>query len=165
MKKRKGEEEKEGKKKIKSEPSLKGNKEKKKTLTITSNFKKKIDTSSFQKNQNKKSFSISNDKKNTFRPKNTGGSKILSKANTADPRNKKFNRKFIEQQATKAFIKKKDDKPTGKSKLKLKTPIDKRDFKLTVSRALNVEEIEIKQRSLAAVKRARLKDKKNWLSV
>ena len=64
---------------------------------------------------------------------------------------KKFTRKFIEQQATKAFIKK-DDKPTGKSKLKLKTPIDKRDFKLTVSRALNVEEIEIKQRSLAAVK-------------
>ena len=137
------------------------NKEKKKTLTIASNFKKKIDTSSFQKNQNKKSFSISNDKKNTFRPKNTRSSNTSSKVNTVDPRNKKFNRKFIEQQATKAFIKKKDDKPTGKSKLKLKTPIDKRDFKLTVSRALNVEEIEIKQRSLAAVKRARLKDKKN----
>ena len=38
--------------------------------------------------------------------------------------------------------------------------MDKRDFKLTVSRALNVEEIEIKQRSLASVKRARLKEKK-----
>ena len=137
------------------------NKEKKKTLTIASNFKKKIDTSSFPKNQKKKSFSISNDKKNTFRPKNTGSSNISSKANPIDTRNKKFNRKLIEQQATKAFIKKKDDKPTGKSKLKLKTPIDKRDFKLTVSRALNVEEIEIKQRSLAAVKRARLKEKKN----
>ena len=74
-------------------------------------------------------------------------------------RSKKFTRKFVEQQATKAFIKK-EDKPTGKSKLKLKTPIDKRDFKLTVSRALNVEEIEIKQRSLASVKRARLKEKK-----
>ena len=45
--------------------------------------------------------------------------------------------------------------------MKLKSPIDKRDFKLTVSRALNVEEIEIKQRSLASVKRARLKEKKN----
>ena len=55
------------------------NKEKKKTLTIASNFKKKIDTSSFQKNQNKKSFSISNDKKNTFRPKNTRGSNTSSK--------------------------------------------------------------------------------------
>ena len=47
-----------------------------------------------------------------------------------------------------------------KVNLKLKGPIDKRDFKLTVSRALNVEEIEIKQRSLASVKRARLKEKK-----
>ena len=42
----------------------------------------------------------------------------------------------------------------------MKGPVDKRDFKLTVSRALNVEEIEIKQRSLASVKRARLKEKK-----
>ena len=64
---------------------------------------------------------------------------------------KNFARKFIEQQATKDFIKK-DNKPAGKSKLKLKGPVDKRDFKLTVSRALNVEEIEIKQRSLASVK-------------
>ena len=53
----------------------------------------------------------------------------------------------------------KDNKPAGKSKLKLMGPIDKRDFKLTVSRALNVEEID-KQRSLASVKRARLKEKK-----
>ena len=43
----------------------------------------------------------------------------------------------------------------------MKEPIDKRDLKLTVSRALNVEEIEIKQRSLASVKRARLKEKRN----
>ena len=62
-----------------------------------------------------------------------------------DAKKKNFARKFIEQQATKEFIKK-ENKP-GKSKLKLKGPIDKRDFKLTVSRALNVEEIEIKQRS------------------
>ena len=48
----------------------------------------------------------------------------------------------------------------AKVNLKLKGPVDKRDFKLTVSRALNVEEIEIKQRSLASVKRARLKKKK-----
>ena len=81
------------------------------------------------------------------------------KKDYSDSRNKKFTRKFVEQQATKAFIKK-DEKPTGKSKLKLKTPIDKRDFKLTVSRALNVEEIEIKQRSLASVKRARFKRQK-----
>ena len=137
-------------------------KEKKKTLTISSNFKKKIDPSSLSKKENRKSFAISNDKKNLFKA-SKGPRKIISpdqNFKNQENRGKKFTRKFIEQQATKAFIKK-DDKPTGKSKLKLKTPIDKRDFKLTVSRALNVEEIEIKQRSLAAVKRARLKEKKN----
>ncbi len=138
------------------------NKEKKKTLTISSGFKKKIDTSSFQRKEEKKSFAISNNKKKVFKGSRTSVKPTMSDQNfkKADQKNKKFTRKFIEQQATKAFIKK-DDKPTGKSKLKLKTPIDKRDFKLTVSRALNVEEIEIKQRSLAAVKRARLKEKKS----
>ena len=137
-------------------------KEKKKTLTISSNFKKKIDPNFLPKKEGKKSFSIDGDKKNVFKPsKNFRKTPAPDqKFKNQDFKGKKFTRKFIEQQATKAFIKK-DEKPTGKSKLKLKTPIDKRDFKLTVSRALNVEEIEIKQRSLAAVKRARLKDKKN----
>ncbi len=135
---------------------------KKKTLTIGSNFKKKIDTSSFNNKENKKSYSISKNKKNTFKGIKNFKSPALKDQSfkNQETRNKKFTRKFVEQQATKAFIKK-DDKPTGKSKLKLKTPIDKRDFKLTVSRALNVEEIEIKQRSLASVKRARMKEKKN----
>ena len=133
-------------------------KEKKKTLTISSNLKKKIDSSSFQKRENKKSYSITNEKKSFTKPLKKTGTKDNFFKNPEN-RNKKFARKVAEQQATKAFIKK-DEKPTGKSKLKLKTPIDKRDFKLTVSRALNVEEIEIKQRSLASVKRARLKEKK-----
>ena len=131
----------------------------KKTLTISSDLKKKIDTSSINPD-GKKSFAVK--KKEPFR-----GSKNINRTNlnnnlvkNPDTKKKNFARKFIEQQATKAFIKK-DEKPTGKSKLKLKSPIDKRDFKLTVSRALNVEEIEIKQRSLASVKRARLKEKKN----
>ena len=133
-------------------------KDKKKTLTISSDLKKKIDTSYIQ-TSGKKSFSV--EKKQTFRP-----NKPLNKSsqapninNNLEAKKKNFTRKFIEQQATKEFIKK-DNKPAGKSKLKLKGPVDKRDFKLTVSRALNVEEIEIKQRSLASVKRARLKDKK-----
>ena len=132
---------------------------KKKTLTISSGLKKKIDTSAIS-TDGKKSFSVK--KKEPFR-----GSKNFNRPNqnpntskNPEIKKKNFARKFIEQQATKAFIKK-DDKPTGKSKLKLKGPIDKKDFKLTVSRALNVEEIEIKQRSLASVKRARLKEKKN----
>ena len=100
-------------------------------------------------------------KKKNFRPnKQLNKSFTPQNINTNQENKKKnFARKFIEQQATKDFIKK-DNKPAGKSKLKLKGPVDKRDFKLTVSRALNVEEIEIKQRSLASVKRARLKEKK-----
>ena len=131
---------------------------KKKTLTISSDLKKNIDTSLLS-NSGKKSFTVK--KKEPFRG-NKNTSKINQNYNLSkspDKNKKNFARKIIEQQATKAFIKK-DDKPTGKSKLKLKGPIDKRDFKLTVSRALNVEEIEIKQRSLASVKRARLKEKK-----
>ena len=129
----------------------------KKTLTISSNLKKKIDTSSIS-TSGKKSFSV--EKKKPFRQSKSFNKSISTvKNNTIIDPKKNFARKFIEQQATKDFIKK-DNKPAGKSKLKLKGPIDKRDFKLTVSRALNVEEIEIKQRSLASVKRARLKEKK-----
>ena len=134
-------------------------KNKKKTLTISTNFKKKIDTGSISTG-NKKSFSI--EKKKQYKPYKSSN-RIINQPNNnsnQDFKKKGFARKFIEQQATKEFIKK-DNKPAGKSKLKLKGPIDKRDFKLTVSRALNVEEIEIKQRSLASVKRARLKEKKS----
>ncbi len=133
-------------------------KDKKKTLTISSSLKKKIDTTSIDSG-GKKSFSI--DKKKNTRNERNFGKYNQSPINSVNPiaKKKNFARKFVEQQATKDFIKK-ENKPTGKSKLKLKSPVDKRDFKLTVSRALNVEEIEIKQRSLASVKRARLKEKK-----
>ena len=131
-------------------------KDKKKTLTISSNFKKKIDTSLIA-SHGKKSFAV--DKKKSFRHNKTFNKSPQAPNISIDSKKKNFARKFIEQQATKDFIKK-DNKPAGKSKLKLKGPVDKRDFKLTVSRALNVEEIEIKQRSLASVKRARLKEKK-----
>ena len=133
-------------------------KNKKKTLTISSNLKKKIDTSTIS-TSGKKSFSV--EKKRPFRSNKPFHRTPATPNIKISPDNKKknFARKFIEQQATKDFIVK-DNKPAGKSKLKLKGPVDKRDFKLTVSRALNVEEIEIKQRSLASVKRARLKEKK-----
>ena len=134
-------------------------KDKKKTLTISSNLKKKIDTSNIQ-SSSKKTFSV--EKKKPYR-NNKSQNKFSPSQNVnfnPDTKRKNFERKFIEQQATKDFIKK-DSKPGGKSKLKLKSPVDKRDFKLTFSRALNVEEIDIKQRSLASVRRARLKEKKN----
>ena len=133
------------------------NKEKKKTLTISTTLTKKIDISSLNKT-GKKSFSV--EKKKPFKSfkDSKSSSKQPSTFKKPDPK-KNFARKFVEQQATKAFIKK-DDKAPTKSKLKLKGPIDRKDLKLTVARAMNVEEIEIKQRSLASVKRARLKDKK-----
>ena len=134
-------------------------KEKKKTLTISSSLKKKIDTSSLSTG-GKKSFSVEKRKNQRINQPFNRSPKVNPNKNSQDLKKKNVARKFIEQQATKDFIKR-DNKPTGKSKLKLKTPVDKRDFKLTVSRALNVEEIEIKQRSLASVKRARLKEKKN----
>ena len=133
-------------------------KNKKKTLTISANITKKIDLSALEKS-GKKSFSI--EKKKPFKANRENNKQTPNTGTGNRPNNKKnFARKFIEQQATKAFIKK-DDKAPAKNKLKLKGPIDKRDFKLTVSRALNVEEIEIKQRSLASVKRSRLKEKRS----
>jgi len=132
-------------------------KNKKKTLTTSTNVTKKIDLSSLSRD-GKKTFSI--EKKTPFRPardnKTSPGSSAFKK-----PTNIKKNvvRKFVEQQATKNFIKK-DEKGPTKAKLKVDPLSLKRDFKLTISRAMNVEEIEIKQRSLASVKRSRLRDKK-----
>jgi translation initiation factor IF-2 len=132
-------------------------KNKKKTLTLSANVTKKIDLSSLS-SDGKKTFSI--EKKAPFRPtrdnKLNPGSSTFKKPTTIK---KNVVRKFVEQQATKNFVKK-DEKGPSKTKLKLDPLSAKRDFKLTVSRAMNVEEIEIKQRSLASVKRSRLKDKR-----
>ncbi len=135
---------------------------KKKTLTISKNFTRKVKPSS-PLDRGKKSFSIQ--KKKLFESswerkkatENTG-----QKARLNFNKKKNFGRKFAEQQVKKDFIKK-EEKSSKKGKIKLKSTVDKRNFKMTVSRALNVEEIEIKQRSLASVKRARLKEKKNTL--
>jgi len=133
-------------------------KKKKKTLTISTNSSKKIDLSSLS-SDGKKTFSI--EKKTPF--KGSRDNKLNTKTGTfkkVEPAKKTVVRKFIEQQATKNFIKK-DEKAPSKAKLKIDPSSLKRDFKLTVSRAMNVEEVEIKQRSLASVKRARLKEKKS----
>ena len=132
-------------------------KNKKKTLTISTGISKKIDISSISRD-GKKTFSV--EKKVPFR--STRDNKSTSTAGSfrkKEPVKKNIVRNFIEQQATKNFIKK-DEKTPSKTKLKLDPESSKRDFKLTVSRAMNVEEIEIKQRSLASVKRSRLKDRR-----
>ena len=110
-------------------------KDKKKTLTISSDLKKKINTT-FISPSNKKSFSV--EKKKPIRSNKSfkRNSQNLTQNVGQNIQKKNFTRKFAEQQATKDFINK-DNKPAGKSKLKLKGPIDKRDFKLTVSRAVS----------------------------
>ena len=112
----------------------------KKTLTISSDLKKKINTS-FVSSSNKKSFSV--EKKKPIRSNKNFNRNSQNLTHNAGQNNQKknFTRKFAEQQATKDFINK-ENKPAGKSKLKLKGPVDKRDFKLTVSRALNVEKLK-----------------------
>ena len=136
---------------------MKDQKKTKKKLTLSSTVTKKIDLSSLS-SDGKKTFSI--EKKPPFRSarnsKLNPGSSTFKKPTTIK---KNVVRKFVEQQATKNFVKK-DEKGSSKTKLKLDPLSAKRDFKLTVSRAMNVEEIEIKQRSLASVKRSRLKDKR-----
>ena len=61
------------------------NKEKKKTLTISSSFKKKVDPSSFAERSNRKSFAISNNKKISLR-----GSKNFKKTGAMDPIKKDY---------------------------------------------------------------------------
>ena len=78
---------------------------KKKTLTISSNLTKKIDTSNIQ-SSGKKSFSV--EKKKTFRNNKTFN-KFSSSPNAnikPDIKRKNYERKFIEQKATKDFIQK-----------------------------------------------------------
>ena len=138
-------------------------KDKKKTLTISTSFSK--GPSSLPRSRGeKKAFVI--EKKKSFKPSfKTQKSWPSQKLSKSKPNNKNFNRRFVEQQATKRFINS-DKKTFDKDKLKEKSSDKKnfqkrRDSKLTISRAMNVEEFEIKQRSLASVKRARLKEKQD----
>ena len=147
--------------------------EKKTKLTISGSPKKTIKSIEIAKTQGKNSRVIekkqfkfaskpglpgsgTNKQKNTF---------IFNKGTTA---NSTFNpklsrstndferRKLAEQRATKRL---KGDNES-KDRKNLKTGTKKRELKLTVSRALS-DEIEARERSLASVKRARLKENKN----
>ena len=89
----------------------------------------------------------------SFTPK-----KIIS-----DP-NKNFEiRKKAEEKATKRFKNLKGvDLVQKKSNLgKSKSSVSKREYKLTLSKALTDDAMEGRERSLASVRRARLKEKKN----
>ena len=73
-------------------------------------------------------------------------------------------RKIAEERATRRFenLKKEDNLQPKKSNLgKDKGFTSKREYKLTLSKALDDEALDGKMRSLASVKRARLKEKKS----
>ncbi|OUW63190.1 MAG: translation initiation factor IF-2 [Pelagibacteraceae bacterium TMED201] len=147
---------------------------KKTKLTISGIAKKSIKNIEIAKTQGKKSVLIDKSKKNfvkkgsSFRPSGTGGKfKSTSTFNRGAPFKPSFGgktppisndferRKLAEQRATRRI---KSD-IEGKEK-KQKSGTQKREVKLTVSRALS-DEIEARQRSLASVKRAREKEQKN----
>ena len=137
---------------------------KKRTLTISTSFdKKKLGGANFR-NSEKKVF-IPEKKKNINKNFSRNKNFLNQSGNSISLNKKNFARKFAEQQATKRFIQP-DQKKTEKNREKGfdKNSSQRREHKLTISRAMDVEEFEIKQRSLASVKRARLKEKKNLKS-
>ena len=142
---------------------------KKTKLTISGNQKKSFKDFSSSKTQGKKTVLI---EKKSSRPITKGNfnkssSSKLSPNFSRSPSSKPYNpsktsiatsdferRKLAEQRATKKI---KNDSD-GDKKTKIGT--NKRQVKLTVSRALS-DEIETRERSLASVKRARQKELKN----
>jgi translation initiation factor IF-2 len=146
---------------------------KKTKLTISGTAKKSIKNIEIAKTQGKNSVVIEKSKSNfikktgTFKSSGTGykPKSTTSFTRGAAPLNQSFGkktptitsdferRKLAEQRATKRL---KGDSEGKKQKL----GTNKRELKLTVSRALS-DEIEARERSLASVKRAREKEQKN----
>ena len=146
-------------------------KKKKKKLTLSVSSKPHNVSNYTQKNKGKTSVVI---EKKT--PRRWGEKKfqhkdsfVKSKVNnehssTKPPINKNFDlRKLAEEKATKRFKNIKEDvlNPKKSSFGKDKGFSSKREYKLTLSKALDDEALDGKERSLASVKRARLKEKKN----
>lgn len=147
--------------------------DKKTKLTISGTAKKSIKNIEIAKSQGKNSVVIEK-KTGKFSSKSgssksfSSKSKSFSTFNRGTPFKPSFNpkspsitndfekRKLAEQRATKRL---KGDNES-KDKKTLKAGTNKRELKLTVSRALS-DEIDAKQRSLASVKRARQKEIKN----
>ncbi len=147
--------------------------EKKTKLTISGSAKKSIKNIEIAKTQSKNAVVIEKQtgkfpsragsfRSNLGKPKPTpsfsrGTGIKPSFAPKSPPITNDFERrKLAEQRATKRL---KGD-GDGKDKKTLKSGTKKRELKLTVSRALS-DEIEARERSLASVKRARLKENKN----
>ena len=155
---------------------------KKKKLTLSVSSKKSYEAPRYTHTRNKTSVVIEkkvsrrgNDRKFYSRDNNLTKSKLghitkiksqLTDDSTSKniTKNRNFEiRKIAEERATKRFkdLKKENLQPKKSSLGKNKGSTSKREYKLTLSKALDEEVFEGKERSLASVKRARLKEKKN----
>ena len=146
-------------------------KEKKRKLTISISDKTKSKSVGFKPSFGKKAFVV---EKRSFRKKFTAGSSLASSSKKfsefkkpIQPKpyrkegafHKKFEiRKIAEERATKRIS---GNESKAKLSNKSKIQSQKREYKLTLSRALNEEDSIGKERSLASIRRARLKEKKN----
>jgi len=155
---------------------MKENKTKKKKLTLSVSSKTNLGAPRFAQSKNKTSVVIPKkparrwgEKK--FQPRNndsigvkpSGGHQLKK-----PPINRSFDiRKMAEERATKRFKSSTEDKTQQKKSSlgKEKNFNLKREGKLTLSKALYDEALEGRERSLASVRRARLKEKKNQDSV
>ena len=155
----------------------------KKKLTLTISNKKTLSTPSYTPSSNKKSVIIEkkisrtrgarrfygrNDSVNkpmpSFQDKTKSNNNFVRKNPTTN-RNIEI-RKIAEERATKRF---KDANeytlsPKKTSLGKNKSTTSRREYKLTLSKALTDDVMEGRERSLASVRRARLKEKKNQSS-
>jgi len=150
----------------------------KKKLTLSIGSKKPYNFSNYHQSGGKKSVII--EKKNTRRSKegkyynrdnNKSSSGFINKRRTDNDNvsknislKKNFEiRKLAEQRATKRFknFREEDSQPKKGGLGKSKSSTTKREYKLTLSKALDEEALDGRERSLASVRRARLKEKKN----
>jgi len=145
---------------------------KKKKLTLSISSKKAYSAPNYVQSRNKTSVVIEKkaprkwgEKK--FQPRDNNLNKDKPAGNVfakKTPVNRNFDiRKMAEERATKRFKSPAQDKlQQKKSNLgKDKDFISKRENKLTLSKALDDDALEGRERSLASVRRARLKEKKN----
>jgi len=143
---------------------------KKKKLTLSVSSKKLHNVTHYAQSKGKTSVVI---EKKT--PRRWGEKKFQSRSNFNKPKltgnftsksspiNRNFSiRKIAEERATKRFknLKEESLQPKKSNLVKTKGSTTRREYKLTLSKALDDEALEGKERSLASVRRARLKEKK-----
>jgi len=148
-------------------------KTKKKTLTLSGSLKKPQSTTNYAQSRGRTSVVI--EKKPTkrwgekkYQPRENNFNKNKSNitpSGSNTPINRNVNlRKIAEERATRRYKSgKKEDDSQSKKNIpgREKAFSSKRENKLTVARALDEEGLDGKERSLASVKRARLKEKKS----